>query len=354
MTPRWVVDEAWRDVTSGTTHAVRYGLALLALVVLLVGADLAAVRDLGDRARAFQAAGAATVTVTAPGAVDGAACDALAEVPGVRASGALRAVDVAVVAIALPGAPLAAYDVTPGLADVLHARGERGAGVLLPDEAARTLGRVAGDELATTSGPAHVRATYAWPDDGRRRGFAHAVLVPTPATTAFDECWVDAWPLTDDTWSLAQLAVDRTTSPDVSAELGRVNTTLGTTFDGATLFDARLTRHAGLVALVVGAVLGAISVRARRLELASAQHAGVRRRDQHVQLFLESLAWTVPPVLVTAALVVPACHGRPDEATAYVLAARTGLAAALGALLAVQAATALVREDHLFTYFRNR
>lgn len=355
MTRGWIVGEAWRDVASGTTHALRYTFALTAVLVTLVAADLGAVGASIDGAQEFQASGAATLTLQAVGAVDGAACDALVGVPGVTAAGALRDDPVPVVAAALPAAPIAAYSVSPGLMGVVGVSDDTGeAGAVLARDAADLLGVRAGGSLAVEDAQVPVRGTFAWPEDGRRRGFAHAVLSPTPTVEPFDECWVRAWPLTDETWGLAQLVVDRGAQPDVRVETAQLNSTRGTSFDGVGRFDDRVTRSAPLVALVVAGVLGYAAVRARRLELASARHVGVRAREQHAQLLLETLVWVLPAALLTVAATALLWQGRPAVGTAYALTGLVVLGGAAGALVGSQAATALARESHLFRDFKAR
>ena len=54
---RWVTGEAWRDVTSGTAHALRCALVLAVLVGAPAAAAVAAVAALRTRGAGLRAGG---------------------------------------------------------------------------------------------------------------------------------------------------------------------------------------------------------------------------------------------------------------------------------------------------------
>ena len=85
-----ITREAYRDTRSGTARAGTFGLVLALLLLALAAADLLAVRVITDAAERFRTSGASIVTLTAPDRIDGAACDALADIRGIRAAGAPR------------------------------------------------------------------------------------------------------------------------------------------------------------------------------------------------------------------------------------------------------------------------
>jgi len=344
-------------VRSGTAHALRSALVLALVLGAAAVADVAGVEALLVRAAEFRTAGASVMTVEAPGAVDGATCDALADLPGVRAAGALRQAPAPLAPATLPHGPVAAYLVSPGAPPLLHADDSGAAGVLLASEAAAALGVRTGDPLVLDGTATTVRGTYVWPEDGRRPGYAYAALLPADRTEPYDACWVDAYPVPAGLAALVRLTV--LPAGDVQAPpvvVSQLNTTLGTTFDGAQAHAARATRHAVWLSVVGGVLLGFAGVRARRLELAAARHVGVTARAQHVLLLLEGLAVVLPAaVLVGAATAVQIATGSGDDpgalARTAVHVAAPGLAAAL---LGAQVATAVTREAHLFRYFRTR
>ena len=102
--------------------------------------------------------------------------------------------------------------------------------------------------------------------------------------------------------------------------------------------------------------MGAGGVWARRLEIASALHAGLSRADALLIQTCEALAWTVSGTVMAlpaAAIVIAGAQspGAPGVWGVVSLEAGTGL---LAALLGVVAATCLVREKRLFAYFKRR
>lgn len=65
---------------------------------------------------------------------------------------------------------------------------------------------------------------------------------------------------------------------------------LGSHMPGPADFDARITRYAPLLMFVIAMALGFASVCMRRIEIASALHAGYPKTAMLLQLFLETLA----------------------------------------------------------------
>lgn len=353
---RWVVAEAVRNLASGTTRASRYACLLALVLAALAVAEVTAVDAIVSRAAAYRDSGGSVITLEAAGRVDGAACDALGEVPEVRAAGALRVEPASLVASALPRGPIATYAVTSGLLDVVHTRREATTGVALSRQVVQSLGLTTGSSVVTTSGTTAVHGVYDWPDDGRRSGLGFAALVPMRSTETFDQCWVDAWPVPAN----LQVAIRTTVLPDPSGSaqvsVSRLNTTLGTTFEGDQLYAQRVTRHAWLAGLLAGALLGLVSVRTRRLELASARHVGARASDQQKQILIESATWVLAAaVLAAAAVVVVVSRSSGGDHRALLTGALHVTAPSLVAtLLGAQVAVVSTRERHLFRYFKHR
>lgn len=352
---RWVLGEARRNITSGTTHALRYALALAVVVATLAAAEATTIDAALNRAAEYRASGANVLMLQAPGLVDGAACDAIGDLPGVEAAGAIRAEPTPIVAAALPNGSIAGYTVTEGALELFGVDGAA-AGLAVSDEVAASLGLSPGDPLITTSGTTAIRGTFVWPDDGRRFGFSYAALAPEQGGGAFDECWARAWPVPDNLPSVLRLTVDAGPDEDTPITVGQLNTTHGSSFDGGRLYDERTTRHAPWLALVGGLVIGFVSVRTRRLELAAARHVGVGVGAQHLMVLAESVAWVAASgVLVAAAVTALISRSSGvDDAALLVAAVRVGACGVVGGLLGAQSATALTRESHLFRYFKAR
>lgn len=356
---RWVLGEAGRNITSGTTHALRYALALAVLLATLAAADAATVDAALHRAEEYRASGANVVVLQAPGMVDGAACDALGDLPGVEAAGAIRSVPEPVVAAALPNGSIAGYRVTEGalaLFGVTASEHGAGSGVVLSEEVAVSLGLEPGDPFVTTTGTTAVRGTFGWPDDGRRFGFSYAALAPDLSGEPFDECWAQAWPVPTNLASVLRLTVAAGIDESSQVTVGQLNTTRGTSFDGGRLYDERTTRPAPWVALLAGLAIGYVAVRTRRLELAAARHVGMGVGRQHLMVLAEAVVWVLAAALLAGAVVTVLISRSSgvDDGALVVVASRVGACGVVGALLGTQLATAATRESHLFRYFKAR
>jgi hypothetical protein len=349
--------EAWRDVVSGTSRATLVAL-LLALVVLGGQiADLLAVQSVTDRATAFRAAGADVLVLSASGRVDGARCELLADQPDVDAAGALRR-EADRYAAALPASSIPAYAVTPGFTRVVAPDAAAGAGVVVSQDHADVLATSPGDDLTLVGGSTTVAAVYPWPQDGRTSGYGYALLEPTSDRAPYDSCWVRAWPMTTTTEQLLRgVTIAGTPAAGTPAtEISQLNSTLGRAFDPSDALVHRVTRWAPLAVLLLTAVIAFGATRLRRLELASARHLGVRRRDQVLVLALESLAWSAPVVLlaaVSAALVV-AGGSAENVGTMLALGALSPLAGAVGAGVGAVLAVLSVREGDLLRFVKER
>jgi len=350
-----VMSEAWRDVLTGTTRAATYAAVLLLAVGALAAVDVRAVVDVVRGAQDFRDAGASVQVLESPEHVDAARCEALVQIAGVRAAGALRAGE-PVRALNLPGSELSTYEITPGLAGVLDPSATTASGVWLASDLAEALGAHAGDQVATSTGTAVVAGVYPYPDDGRARTLGYTVLTPVPATGTFDACWAEIWPADATTASYLRTALVPDPSGETKPAQGQLNSRLGTRYDAPVLLAERLTRHAPLAALVVGLALGYTAIRSRRLELAAALHARVPRPALAWQVLLETLTWTLAATTVAAtALWWVAAWGNPDPGIeTWATGARTLVTGAVGTVLGAQTAVLTTREKHLFRYFKER
>jgi hypothetical protein len=360
MRVRSVLSEALRDVASGTAAAALLATVLAVAVGGLAVADVRAVVDVSRTADRYRSAGAAVSTVeSATLDVDGARCEALGATAGVVAAGAARPAE-PTQAVALPGSDLTTWEVTPGLLDVVAASGGRpsgaraAGGVWLSADLAATLGVEPGGTVATRAGTAHVAGVYTWPDDGRRRDLGYAVLVPVAGVGRFDRCWAQVWPPDEGLSGLLRAVVEPTGADE--ARTGTLNTTLGEELDAVGMLARRPTRPAPAAALAVGAALGLVAVRRRRLELASALHAGVPRPHLVWQHLVEAAAWALAGSLVAAAAVaVAAATGNPDPVLAACGAGwRAVMAGAVGVVLGTLVGVLATRESHLFRYAKDR
>jgi hypothetical protein len=352
-----LVSEAGLDLARGVARAVWCALALGLVLVALVVVDGSAARRVIDQAHDFQARGAATLVLSLPGGIDGRLCDALARQPGVRAAGAVRVEADPLMLAPLPDSPLTWYSVSPGFAWLLPgSTGFDQAGLLVSREVAQRFGLTVGRRLdfvqpaasgsvpgGAAAGATRLAGLYDYPQDGRSPGFGYAVLALAPAAEPFDQCWLDQYPVVPATSDLLYSVIlpdaDTQTNPP---QVQQHNGSLGAPQDPAAAWRRRPTAAAWWAAGLAGAVIGAVSIVARRLELASNAHAGQSRPDRLAQIGLETAAWALTAAAVGAGAVAWVSAGldpadRPAVARALAAIVWSGAAGAVaGALAALQ------------------
>lgn len=348
--------EIWRNLRSGTTRVGGLFLIAAAGLSLIVLSDILTISRSIHDAVAYQDSGAAVVTVALPGRINGASCEALADVPNVRAAGAMRFED-KVAATTLPGEPLDLYSVTRGFGRVLSAQ-DRGVGVYVSTDVASALGKAA---LPVGAGaPVPVRGTFPYPPDGRRAGFGWAVLSPvSTADGTFDECWALAWPQRSDLRSILLTSVTPAEGGSSSADqpiVSQLNATHGLTFAGSDLYQFRITRFAPALGAGVGVLLAGAAVWLRRVEIASNLHAGATRRTLRLQHVIESSTWSSSAT--AAAWMVgffTAAFTAPTELPSLAIrSAEIALPFAAGCLVGTALVFAVVREGRLWRYAKGR
>ena len=374
MRPQAVLREATRDVSTGTSKFLLYFLVYLALLGLLTAHEVTSVSAAIDSAQKFQQAGANVRIVSSAGRVDGAACVALADNYDVSAA-AVRQLPGQFRAATMRSVPLPQYVATPDIENVLGverwgagdgalggtggavgAHGESDTGVFVGsqvlDQFGEGLRTLAGDPEELT-----IAGVYPYPDDGRTPGYGFAVVIPEQTSSEpYDECWVKSWPeLPEVNGLLHSVVIPSEKSDAASPDLSQLNTTLGRTFDGAAMFNNRMSRFDTYVALLTGATIGFFAVRSRRLELASALHAGVGRGSLTLTQLLQQCVWIALASGVTFAATAVFASYYPDDAGSLLgIAARVIGLGAVGALAGVVGAAVTIRERALFVYFKQR
>ena len=359
---REVWREAWRNVSTGATRAL-LGIGVFVVAIGAIGWFVASsVADVAREAQSFREAGATVQVVALTGRIDGAQCDALSSYPGIAASGAVRSTDDARLAVS-PSTSLPTFEVTPGMAGVLRVKpttdtGTSG-GVWLAGDLADVLGVNADRTAVPLSNSSSMTASgvFAYPADGRLPTLAYTLVSPVPAHGVFDACWVEVWPEVASTVDLLSLPVlPPGPGEDASQpQAQQLNSTLGTQFDAkGRLAKVPVWPMTG-AAVLLGAGLGLALTRMRRLELASALHAGVGSTALVLQVAFETLVW----VSASVAVLLPAewliaAHGNPDPAlAAFYPSARATVLAVIATLVAAIVQAAVTRERHLFRYFKN-
>ncbi|MCT9870477.1 hypothetical protein [Paenarthrobacter aurescens] len=354
-----VLSEAWRNIVTGASRGVWFAVALAVVGTGFGAAEVASASSLVAQAEAFQGAGANITTLVAAGAIDGRSCEQLKDLPGVSAAGALRSSGEMRI-LTLPGSTVPAREVTTGFLPVLGAQQTSGSGLVVSTEVAEQFGLTAlgagsRPALLTTLGDAAVAGIYDYPADGRRPGFGYGVLQPVPPTGLFDECWVRAWPQSQEIRTLIRLSmvpVDETAvmEPPLVSQL---NTRHGLTFNGPAVFEERISRFGAMAAFAVSVALGFISVRSRRLELASARHSGVPALSQALQMVVESTVIAATSLVLAVSAVLSMAHSA-DSAALALLGIKPPVVAAAAFVVGACSGVFFTKEKHLFQYFKNR
>lgn len=349
--------EAARNVGTGASHGVISMVAFLAISLCLGGVATRGVVDVSTGAVAFRDAGASVFRLDAPGDIDGRACDALARVDGVDASGATRAGDPLRFAL-LPDLPTPYFDATPGLTRLLGIQPEAPtAGLIIDAEIADSLGiNDLPDETFVTNAdaPTSIAATFSHPDDGRDSTLSGVALgLALDDGDAFDSCWVRFWPPTQNPLELLGTVLK---SSGGTGDASQWNPTLGRTLDPQADFNSLPTTGLTAAAALIAAALAFGAVRMRRLELASARHIGITRANLIGMTSAELFIWWTPAcALALTTLAFAAVWQNPDAPMAAWLAGARIIGAASAAWFLTTALTAgAIRENHLVRYFQQR
>ena len=382
-----------------------------------MGADWRQIVGVESSVRQWTGSGASTYAITAQGAISGSRCESLRSVNGVRAAGAFREAERLTFA-ALPSTGVPAYETTPHAADVFFASSSAGAdaaidsdddsadsvasssaGLILSRDVADTLGARIDDEQMLQDGRStRIAGIYEYPDDGRQSGYGYAVLEPvvvadirtddgsdsshSAADDLYDTCLVYAWPAPDGIQSLLRLTLvgsgsetgsmasddSRSSQTAQSAQIAQLNTTFGSTPPNASSFTDRVTAPLPWIMLGMWIAVGWFSVWKRRLELASAMHAGYAKPALAVQILLETSAGLLFGCMLASPVLVYALTrglGSGTDGTGTVGAAddssvilnalvRIPAAGYVGMMIGVVLGLLIVRERHLFVYFKSR
>ena len=156
-----VIDEAWRDIVSGTSHAFMLMLIVAVLIGGLSAADLFSIRSIAQQVNRYIASGASTYVIEFKGRISGEACERLSSMDGVLASGALRSKNDKVISAILPSAGIPSLDATVGALDVFASSNRSDTvglstrdydGIWLSSQAAQSVNAAAGSQLALHAG----------------------------------------------------------------------------------------------------------------------------------------------------------------------------------------------------------
>jgi hypothetical protein len=350
-----IASEVWRNTVSGTGRVPLLASLVAITAGLAAAADVATVHAIQNDARAYISAGASTHYIMAENSIAAAPCEALNEYENVNASGALRE-STDVVLDSLGAAPFQAYEVSPGFGDLLNVAPGHG-GVWISSIFADSLGVDVGATLKSEGRDLRIGGVFDYPEDGRDSRLSYAFVVPTTTReSAFDECWTRSWPESAETEGQLRSTLTYEANSGTEVSQSQLNRSFGTKFDGGDRFSERPTRWAPLVAVIVAFLVGFASVRLRRLEYASALHAGQSRAALILTTLLETLIWAVlGSALAGAIIYLAAGHLAPlDMGWTPRLTLLPLLSVGAGAPLGALVGALLVRESDLFRYFKAR
>jgi len=293
------------------------------------------------------AAGASILTLSANKHIDGAACAALSTISGVTASGAIRAKTDPVVALALPSSTVPVWEVTQGFPEILGIKLSADTGVVISDQLAETLQLASGDILKMSESTTGI--------DGRRPGYGYGILAPVPNNDPFDECWAEVWPMSQDTRSLLYSTLIPGEVENAQIVYAQLNTTLGAVFDN-TRFSDRITKYCAIIGGIFGLALSYLAVRIRKVEHASALHAGLDKTSLPLLTMIEMFSWLLATVILSASLTIifTATTHSNNTMSLYLLAAKIVGLTTLGVYCGTLIAISLAKENQLFRHLKNR
>lgn len=354
-----ILVEVWRNTRTGASHFAAFTIAALLAIGGLAVAEVLTVNGLVQRTQDYvNAGGDITIIATKPGqdekhSLDGRACEALTNLPGVTAAGALRASKNTVTLAALPSTEYSTYDTSPGMREVLGLKGGKSAaGVWAPEPVASKIG-LTPDSILTLKGGAKtpVAGVFDYPSDGRPLQISNALLTPITADNNFDECWVRSWPKVPGIPELANSLLAADADLETIVTTSGLNPSLAATFDGTTQFHQRVTAQAAPAAGILGVLLGFLAIRMRRKALAYHRHIGVPISAQFLQITLETITWIITFSALAATLT--AFLATPNAFTpTWELGLRVITLGAAGAITGNLIALTTIREASLFRYVK--
>ncbi|BDR54099.1 hypothetical protein KIMH_02100 [Bombiscardovia apis] len=373
-----ILSEAWRDIASGTNRTILWLLTLSFVSMGILGLDLGTIVALQNQSKMWTTSGAAINLVQSEGQISSTSCIALHQTttafaskqsaqpqhPAIASdrpigsSGALKAGPLITLS-AMPAAPLESFNVTPSLAVVLRLTPsvDNKTGVWISSQLAETLQVRAGDILATDSGPMHVAAVFSWPQDSRDQRIAYAILNPSTSQEPFDECWATVAPsntAASDLLTATAISTPGTMNP---LQIKQVNNSLGSSFDGWEQYRKRASKYLTVALPFTALLLGFISVRTRRVEIADDLHCGIKKGSIWAIFALETWAWSLAALVSCAAVLLLVVRSATSHNEALqLLAVETPMLVAALILAQVGLALALlpIKANQLFTYFKER
>lgn len=333
-----------------------WSMCWVALVGVGTLLDLLTVSTILSQQNDFREQGGDVTIVTAPGSISGARCAELGRVSGVVGSMAIREAQTPLPVAALPRTAPRLFEFTGGVSSVVGATIHESGGVVLSDELKAITGANRSDRLPLVSGESVlVAGSFVWPDDGRDSMLSGAALAEMPSGEVFDQCWVRIWPPDDRLEPM--LAYTLVPGEYTPPQLTSLNPSTGSATPTGEMLERRVTGGIWWVLIGLGVVLGGVSSRSRRVELASNMQVGAGRAVLLLQSMIEACWWVVPATGLVMAmnLIITRLGIDPiDMVAVFSNQAATILAVSGTTVLAAGIATLTVRRRSLYTYIKER
>ncbi len=207
-------------------------------------------------------------------------------------------------------------------------------------------------------GPIVIAGTYVWPSDGRDARLGFAVLVPTPTTSAFDECWLREWPVSEDSGALLRSTVITESQNADAAQIRQANPSNGTNADFSGEFESRISRFAWVGAAAFGLCVGLLWARRRRVELCDGLAKGQSRSALLLQVAIEAGLVAVPALVLSGAALGILSRIHSDDKQFFhelwLIAAVCPAAGSVSLILGSMLGAASLRRASMYRYFRAR
>lgn len=354
-----IVREAFRNTRSGTSRPLLAVITFLLSVGLLACLQASLILQRNQAAFDWRASGSSIKIVSATGAIDGFRCVSLNEIDGVAASAAFRTGSDVSLSV-LPSNPIKLVEATWTAGRILRlADSANATGAWVASDLANTLklSERGKPELAVIGGGTiPVSNIYPHVEDGRMPILSNTIVSTVPASGVFDSCWVEIWPESKELESLLLFPViPDNLPPNSQPEIRQLNSSGGPSFlqkYGSSDFDCAFSA----VAVALGAALGFILIRLRRLELASTLHAGIDKASLCLQSIIESLLWLTPGIAMSLGFLgLLSVTSNPEApSTVFLPGLVVLLLGTFSVLVSTFGNTLAIKESQLFEFFKRR
>ncbi|MDR1448315.1 MAG: hypothetical protein LBI63_05115 [Candidatus Ancillula sp.] len=364
-----IVRESYRNWKTGTSKPVLFGFVLGIVIVLGIILQVRTLAVVIENAEIYHNSGASTQVLDAKDAVDANICDKLGNIDNIKSAGAIKTTDIKITPSSLPNGSIPLFYISPnfiaGLSLVSY--DAKTPGVLLSETVQKRLGKTAGEYFMDTGGSRiYIRGVYQYPDDGRQAGLGYAILSLPPNNYAenFDTCLADIWPQNRNLNSALWLPLVGSSSDSNSStnnvtssqkvHLSQLNSKLGETYTQYDSYLDSLLPLTSFLVLIIALLFGFISMRVRRLEVASNIHAGLKKLDIIFITIFDAFPAVIFSSLLSLPVLLVVSQNILYETAVLVPYLKILLGSCVGFISGCVFAVILTREQHLFKYFKNR